>query len=42
MSFLKWFLGVQDTHLAPQPGQQPAPPGAGVGEHTAQAGNAQA
>ena len=42
MSFLKWFLGVQDTQPAPQPGQQPAPPGAGVGEHTAQTGNAQA
>ena len=42
MSLLKWFLGVQDTHPAPQLGQQPAPPGAGVGEHTAQAGNAQA
>ena len=41
MSFLKWFLGVQDTHPAPHPGQQPAPPGAGVGEHTAQTGNAQ-
>ena len=42
MSFLKWFLGVQDTHPASHPGQQPAPPRAGVGEHTAQAGNAQA
>lgn len=41
MSFLKWFLGTQETYPAPQSGQQPAPPEAEVGGDTTGANNVQ-